>query len=75
MKEFEKWNKIYRINDVRLLTEPDINIKEKQRRKGWEAALEWVLGEVDSLNLANTFSTVGEAYISVICNIQKELEE
>ena len=43
MEQFEKWNKIHRINDVRLLTEPDINIKEKQRQKGWEAALKWAL--------------------------------
>ena len=42
MQQFKKWNKIHHINDVRLLTEPDINIKEKQRRKGWKAALEMV---------------------------------
>lgn len=42
---------------------------------GWERALEWVLSKVDSLNLDGTFSTAEEAYISVVHNIEKELEE
>lgn len=44
-------------------------------RQNWKAALGWVLSRVDSLNLGDTFSTAEKAYISVIHNIEKELEE
>ena len=76
MREFDKWfaqitkeyplyqdGEGYNIGNTRAL------------RVGWRAALRMVLGEVNSLNFHDTFSTVEEAYISVIHNIQKELEE
>lgn len=47
MKEFEKWNKIHRINDLRLKDKVAVEHNEQERNKGWKAALEWALRDLN----------------------------
>ena len=43
MKQFEKWNHIHYINDLRINDKITAKHKKQERNKGWKAALEWVL--------------------------------
>ena len=46
MKEFEKWDKRNKLNYGQF-SGGEFSVKN-ERRKGWEAALEWVLSEIDT---------------------------
>jgi len=49
MKEFEKWDKRQRINDLRIFDIPVVNSNQKERYKGWKAALEEVLKQLNDI--------------------------
>jgi hypothetical protein len=47
MKEFEKWDRPYHLNDLSLSNEVRTKHKKQERQKGWKAALEYVLNNID----------------------------